>query len=66
MVHEMNRIDKELWERMMALDEETLKSTLEHWIGGGQIKNLLERRDQMKKEIEKMVAKRGEQAVFFN
>jgi hypothetical protein len=58
MVHEMNRIDKELWERMLALDVDTLKGALEPWLDGGQVKNFLARRDRMKKEIEKMVAER--------
>lgn len=65
MIHQMNRIDKGLWERMLALDEPTLKKALEPWLDGGQIKNLLKRRDLMKKEINKMVADRGEAAVFF-
>lgn len=65
MIHEMNRIDKGLWERMLALDEPTLKKALEPWLSGGQIKNLLKRRGVMKKEIDKMVADRGEAAVFF-
>jgi hypothetical protein len=65
MVHEMNRIDKGLWVRMLSLDENVLKGALGSWLVGGQIKNLFARRDLMKKEIEKMVAARGEQAVFF-
>lgn len=64
MVHEMEHIDKELWERMLSLDENGLKEALEPWLDGGQIKNLLERRDRMKKEIDQLVAKKGEPAVF--
>jgi hypothetical protein len=64
MVHEMNYIDKELWDRMLNLDENGLKVALEPWLNDGRIKNLLERRDRMKEEIDEMVAKKGEQAVF--
>jgi hypothetical protein len=63
--HKLNRIDKALWERMLALDEATLKSTLGPYLDDGQVKDILGRRDKMKKEIEKMVAEKGEEAVFF-
>ena len=63
--HELNRIDKALWERMMALDEAALKTALGAYLDGGQIKDILGRREKMKKEIEKMVAERGEAEVFF-
>jgi hypothetical protein len=65
LVHEMNRIDKSLWELMLALDENTLEEVIGPWLAGGQVKSLLDRRDRMKKKIEKMVAERGEQVVFF-
>ena len=63
--HKLNRIDKALWERMMALDEAALKTALGPYLDGGQIKDILGRREKMKKEIEKMVAERGEAEVFF-
>ncbi len=65
MVHKMNRIDKGLWERMLALDAASLKPALDSYLDGGQIKDILDRRDRMKKEIDKMVAERGEANVFF-
>jgi len=65
MVHQMNRIEKGLWERMQALDLASLKSALDPYLDGGQIKDILTRRDRMKKEIDKMVAERGEAAVYF-
>jgi hypothetical protein len=65
MVHKMNRIERGLWEKMLALDEATIKPLLEPYIDGGQIKNVLQRRDAMKKEIDKMIAERGEADVFF-
>lgn len=65
MVHKMNRIEKGLWERMLALEAASLKPVLDPYLDGGQIKDILDRRDRMKKEIDKMVAERGEANVFF-
>ena len=65
MVHKMNRIEKGLWERMLALEPASLKSALDPYLDGGQIKDILGRRGRMKTEIDKMVAERGEANVFF-
>ncbi len=64
MVHKLNRIDKALWERMLALEPAPLKAALDRYLDGGQIKDIVARRDRMKTEIEKMVAERGEASVF--
>ena len=48
----------------MALDEATLKAALGKWLRDGQIRAVLERRDQMVKDIEALVAERSEAAVF--
>lgn len=65
MVHKLNRIDKRLWERVLALDEASLKTALAPFLDGGQIKDILGRRERLKKDIDKMVAERGEADVFF-
>jgi hypothetical protein len=65
LVHQMNRIERRLWERVLALDEASLKAALHPNLDGGQIKDILQRRERMRKEIEKMVAERGEADVFF-
>jgi hypothetical protein len=65
MVHKMNRIEKGLWERMLALEAASLKPALDPYLDGGQIKDIVQRRDAMKKEIDKMIAERGEADVFF-
>ncbi len=64
MVHEMGRIDVELWDKMKALDEPSLTTALGSWIGKGEIKSILERRDEMQKVIDKLVASKGEAAVM--
>ena len=65
MVHKMNRIEKGLWQRMLALELASLKAALDPYLDGSQIKDILERRDRMKIEIDKMVAEKGEAEVFF-
>jgi hypothetical protein len=65
MVHKMNRIEKTLWEHMLKLELTSLKAVLDPHLDGGQIKDILGRRDKMKAEIDKMVAEKGEAAVFF-
>jgi hypothetical protein len=65
MVHKMNRVEKALWERMLALELASLKTALGPFLDGGQVKDILGRRDKMKQEIDKMVAARGEADVFF-
>lgn len=61
---ELQNIDKKLWTRMLALDAETLKTSLGAWLDARQIDALLRRRDLMKKKIDALVAKRGD-TVFF-
>jgi hypothetical protein len=65
MVHEMSRIDRELWDRMKTLTEETLTSALGPWVvGKSEIRSILERRDKMQTLIDKLVAGKGEAATF--
>ena len=64
MVHELTRVDRDLWDRFMALDEATLQAALGKWLRDGQIRAILEHRDQMAKDIEALVAERSEAAVF--
>lgn len=60
----MERIDREIWERMLALDEPTLKAALGKWVDGGSIRALFARRDKMAIAIDKLVKKSSEAAVF--
>jgi hypothetical protein len=61
---ELQNIDRRLWNRMLALDEAGLKTTMGAWLDNRQIQALLRRRDMMKKKIDALIAKRGD-AVFF-
>jgi hypothetical protein len=64
LVHKMTRIDAELWERMKGLTEESLTAAIGKWMGRGEIRSLLQRRDRMGEIIDKMVAEMGEARVF--
>ena len=60
----MTRVDQELWERMKALTLESLTARLGPWLGKREINAILKRRDKMQKEIDALVAKKGEATVF--
>ena len=64
MVHALTRVDQDLWDRFLALDEATLKATLGTWLNDGAIRAIVKRRDRMAKDIEALVAERSEAAVF--
>ncbi len=52
-------MDAPLWERMQALTMETIHPTLGKWVSKGMLYALLQRRDRMKVEIDKLLAARG-------
>jgi hypothetical protein len=60
----MTRIDANLWERMKALNEESLTAAIGKWVGKGEIRAILQRRDKMQELIDKMVTEQGAAAVF--
>ena len=62
----MARVDRALWTRMQALTIEDLQKSLGEWVGGGDLKAMLVRREEMAKAIQKLVTDRGEASVFFN
>jgi hypothetical protein len=57
-------VDKPLWDRMQALTEPQLKSTLEKWLPRGMWKDILKRRALMEADIKKLIAKNGEANVW--
>ena len=64
MVHKLTRIDRDLWARMLALDEPALRTALGEWLSDGEIRGILRRRDVMAEAIQAMIDERGEQSVF--
>lgn len=61
---QFNLVDRELWQKMQALDEVQLEQALGRWCDKGKRKAILSRREEMKKHIDTLVAQKGEQAVF--
>jgi hypothetical protein len=62
--HKMQQIDGPLWDRMTALTEAQVTAAVGQWLDKGQIRALLERRDKMQSEIQKMIKEKGEPAVI--
>jgi hypothetical protein len=59
----MNKIDKEFYTKLKALDEVTLKERMGKWLFDGP-KPLLKRRDKIIEHFDKMIAQWGEAGVF--
>ncbi len=62
--HKMQQIDGPLWDRMLALTEPQMTGAVGQWLDKGQIRAVLERRDKMRSEIERMIKEKGEPAVI--
>ncbi len=60
----MAHVDREVWARMLALDEAALSAALGAWLDRGAIRAMLARRDRMKREIDTMIRTTSEAAVF--
>ncbi len=55
----MVRVDAELWDKMLALDEPNLVTAVGTWIDRGSIRAMLRRRDAMKVIIDDLVKRVG-------
>jgi hypothetical protein len=64
LVHKMDNIDGPLWEKFKALDGPSLDQALGKWVGKGELKAILERRDEIAKEVDRLVKAKGESAIF--
>ena len=64
LTHKLDHVARQLWTKMLALDQPALTRALGAWIGRNEIEAMIRRRDRMKEEIAKLVAKHGEAAVF--
>jgi hypothetical protein len=64
-IDEITRTDRELFEALKALDEETVTERLKPWLfGKSSVRALLERRDKIVERLEGLLETRGETAVF--
>jgi hypothetical protein len=61
----MNKIDREFYQKLKALDEATIKTRMGKWLFDGP-RPILKRRDKIIEHFDKMIAKYGEKAVFID
>ncbi|MDQ3346812.1 MAG: phosphatidylinositol 4-kinase [Acidobacteriota bacterium] len=60
----MTRVDREVWNRMLSLDEPALAAAMGKWIDGRARRALLARRDKMKVVIDGLVKTSGQELIF--
>jgi hypothetical protein len=60
----MERIDRDVWNRMLELDEAALTAALGNWVDRRSIRAIVARRDRMTAAIDKLVKNSSEAAVF--
>jgi hypothetical protein len=61
----LQTVDQALWERINAITRPDLDRALGSWLDARAIEAILSRRDKIRDEVRKRVAKAGEAAVFF-
>lgn len=64
LVHKMDNIDGPLWEKFKGLDEASLDQALGKWVGKAEIRAILDRRELLAKEVDRLVKAKGESAIF--
>jgi hypothetical protein len=64
LVHEMDHVDAPLWDRIKALNRQTLAPATGGWLTTGEVDAILVRRDEMQKAIDRLVSKKGSAQVF--
>jgi hypothetical protein len=60
----VERVDAELWDRMKMLTHDDLLRALKPWLEDDAIDAIVQRRDRMAKEVDKLVAKKGRDLVI--
>jgi hypothetical protein len=63
LLNKIERVDAVLWESMQALTRESLSGALGRWLDDAAIMAILQRRDMMVSEVDKLVAKKGRNLV---
>jgi hypothetical protein len=62
----IKRCSRDLWVALRELDEASMKPRLEPFLRKGEIRTLFQRRDELVKHFEKLIAAEGEDAVLFD
>lgn len=60
----LEHVDRELWTRMLGLDEPALTSAIGPWVERGAVRAMIARRDKMKAAIEALIKAKSEREVF--
>ena len=61
---EFTHVDMALWEKMLALTEEGLRTAIGKWVGKGEIRAILERRARMQAVFDTLIAEKGSAAII--
>ncbi len=61
----MVRVPRRSWERLVSLTEDDLKHALENYLTPIELGGILKRRDALVVHVERLIAERGEDAVFY-
>jgi hypothetical protein len=61
----LNRINRRVWDRIMALTEGELRKVLSDYLEGGQFASLIKRREALKNHVQKLMDERGPEAIFY-
>jgi hypothetical protein len=61
---DLDRVSRAAFERLQALDEGAIERHAGRWIRGRQVSTLLKRRDRIVDHVRRLVAEKGEAAVF--
>jgi hypothetical protein len=61
----IRQFDRKLWDKILVLDEEEVKTRLKELLSGSEVKAIFKRRDQLAKHIQKLVDEHGEAQIFY-
>jgi hypothetical protein len=64
LVRPIERVDAALWQRMTALTRDDLTRALSRWLDDDAIGAIIERRDRMAADVDKLIARKGRAAVI--
>ena len=59
------QFDRKLWDKILVLDEKEVKTRLKRLLSGSEVRAIFKRRDQLAKQIQKLVDERGEAQIFY-
>ena len=61
----VTRVDRRLWDALVSLTDEEIRTAVKPHLDSPEIRSLLERRNQLVEHIRKLVDERGENIIFY-